>query len=101
MEGVELALVEARTARTRAYSACGEPVIHGRVSSGAETGVVSLPSSYRVPLSRKALLVESWNSYEVAAGTGFHANDGVRWKSAVRGSSERSRNPCSPVGGAV
>ena len=30
---------EAKSARTRAYSACGEPVIQGSVSGGASTGV--------------------------------------------------------------
>src|SRR5436305_9906665 len=51
-----------------------------------------------MPLSRKVLLVASWSWYVRAPGTGFQANDGVRWNVAVRGSSARSRKPCSPVG---
>ena len=33
------------TARTRAYSECGEPVIHGRVSVIAATGLLSVRSA--------------------------------------------------------
>ena len=54
-----------------------------------------------MPLSRNVLLVESWNWYVRAPGTGFQANDGVRWNDAVAGSSARSRKPCSPVGAAT
>jgi hypothetical protein len=34
---------EAVTPRTRAKSACGLPVIHGSITVGAATGVVSAP----------------------------------------------------------
>src|SRR5690242_16457755 len=51
-----------------------------------------------MPLSRNVLLVASWNWYERAPGTGFHANDGVRWNVVVCDSSARRRNPRSAVG---
>src|SRR5439155_17251293 len=51
-----------------------------------------------MPLSRNVLLVEIWNWYVRAPGTGFQAKDGVRLKAVVAGSSARSRKPRSPVG---
>jgi hypothetical protein len=46
-------------ARTRANSACGLPVIHGRVTVGAATGVVRPVAEKTIPLSRKLELVAS------------------------------------------
>src|SRR5215218_6449539 len=51
-----------------------------------------------MPLSRNALLVESWNSYRIAPAYGFQAKEGVRANVSARGSSTRSRNGCSPLG---
>jgi hypothetical protein len=55
-------LPSAKTARTRAKSAYGEPVIHGSVSAGDPTGVCRLVSSQRMLFSRNESLVASWSS---------------------------------------
>jgi hypothetical protein len=47
--------------RTLAKSACGLPVIHGSITVGPATGVVSPVVEYTIPLSRKVALVASWN----------------------------------------
>ncbi len=43
-ESLQCVVVSASTARTRAKSECGEPVIQGRVSAGEATGLVRLVS---------------------------------------------------------
>jgi hypothetical protein len=43
-EALHGVVVSSVTARTRAYSACGVPLIHGSVSGGAATGEVRLVS---------------------------------------------------------
>src|SRR5436190_6802556 len=52
------------------------------------------------PLSRNAELVESWNWYRTAAGTGFQAKEGVRGNELSTGSSARRRKPCRCAGAA-
>ena len=51
-----------RTARTRAYNEYGLPVVQGRECGIAAAGLVSVASSWTMPLSRNRLDVETWNS---------------------------------------
>src|SRR5438128_2807644 len=54
-----------------------------------------------MPFSWNESLVESWNSYRTAPGTGSQANAGVRENDVASGSSTRSMNACSPSGAAT
>jgi len=72
------------------------------VSGIVVTGVLSVSVSQAMAFSENERFEASWNSYEIAPGTGFQAKEGVQANSRVgsSGSVARRRNACRFCGAA-